>query len=139
MVNTREYEWSDVTVVMAGRPVTGLRGVKYTAKQEKEALHAAGNKPVSIQRGNKTYEGEVTLLQSEYEALKIASGGDLLDASLDIVASYGNPTHGDVATTDILVGVEFTEDNTEWKQDDKFQEKTLPFIFLDKKNPQVLL
>ena len=80
MVNTREYEWSDVTVVMAGRPVTGLRGVKYTAKQEKEALHAAGNKPVSIQRGNKTYEGEVTLLQSEYEALKIASGGDLLDA-----------------------------------------------------------
>lgn len=139
MVNTREYEWSDVTVVMAGRPVTGLRGVKYTAKQEKEALHAAGNKPVSIQRGNKTYEGEVTLLQSEYEALKIASGGDLLDASLDIVASYGNPTHGDVATTDILVGVEFTEDNTEWKQGDKFQEKTLPFIFLDKKNPQVLL
>lgn len=139
MVNTREYEWSDVTVVMAGRPVTGLRGVKYTAKQEKEALHAAGNKPVSIQRGNKTYEGEVTLLQSEYEALSRASGGDILDASLDIIASYGNPSHGDVITTDILVGVEFTEDNTEWKQGDKFQEKTLPFIFLDKKKPLVLL
>ena len=133
MVNTREYEWSDVTVVMAGRPVTGLRGVKYSAKQEKELLHAKGNKPHSIQRGNKTYDGEITLLQSEYEALKQASGGDILDASLDIVAAYGNPSNGDAMTTDVLVGVEFTEDNTEWKQGDKFQEKTLPFLFIDLK------
>ncbi len=134
MVNTREYEWSDVTVVLAGRLVTGLRGVKYSAKQEKELLHAKGNKPHSIQRGNKTYDGEITLLQSEYEALKKASGGDILDASIDIVAAYGNPTAGDVITTDMLVGVEFTEDNTEWKQGDKFQEKTLPFIYLDQKS-----
>lgn len=134
MVNTREYEWADVTVVLAGRLVTGLRGVKYSAKQEKELLHAKGNKPHSIQRGNKTYDGEVTLVQSEYEALKQASGGDILDASIDIVAAYGNPSAGDVITTDMLVGVEFTEDNTEWKQGDKFQEKTLPFIFIDKKS-----
>ena len=134
MVNTREYEWSDVTVVLAGRLVTGLRGVKYSAKQEKELLHAKGSKPHSIQRGNKTYDGEITLLQSEYEALKKASGGDILDASMDIVAAYGNPSAGDVVTTDMLIGVEFTEDNTEWKQGDKFQEKTLPFIFIDLKS-----
>ena len=133
MVNTREYEWVDVSVVMAGRMVTGLRGVKYSAKQEKELLHAKGNKPHSIQRGNKTYDGEITLLQSDYEALKQACGGDILDASIDIVAAYGNPSAGDVITTDILVGVEFTEDNTEWKQGDKYQEKTLPFLFIDKK------
>lgn len=121
-------------MVLAGRPVTGLRGVKYSAKQEKELLHAKGNKPHSVQRGNKTYDGEVTLLQSEYEALKQACGGDILDASIDIVAAYGNPSAGDVITTDVLVGVEFTEDNTEWKQGDKFQEKTLPFLFIDKKS-----
>lgn len=123
-----------MSVVMAGRMVTGLRGVKYSAKQEKEALHAKGNKPHSIQRGNKTYDGEITLLQSEYEALKQACGGDILDSSMDIVAAYGNPSAGDVVTTDILVGVEFTEDNTEWKQGDKYQEKTLPFLFIDKKS-----
>lgn len=134
MVNTREYEWADVAVVMAGRMVTGLRGVKYSVKQEKELLHAKGNKPHSIQRGNKTYDGEITLLQSEYEALKQAGGGDILDLSTDIVSSYGNPSAGDVITTDILIGVEFTEGNTEWKQGDKFQEKTLPFLFLDKKS-----
>lgn len=123
-----------MSVVMAGRMVTGLRGVKYSVKQEKELLHAKGNKPHSIQRGNKTYDGEITLLQSEYEALKQACGGDILDSSLDIVAAYGNPSAGDVITTDILVGVEFTEDNTEWKQGDKYQEKTLPFLFIDKKS-----
>lgn len=134
MVNTREYEWSDVNVVMAGRSITGLRGVKYSSKQEKELVHGKGSKPHSIQRGNKTFDGEITLLQSEYEALRKACGGDILDASVDIVAAYGNPTNGDAITTDILVSCEFTEDNTEWKQGDKFQEKALPFIFLDKKS-----
>ena len=134
MFNSREYEWSDVNVVAAGRPVTGIRGVKYSSKQEKEELHAKGNKPHSIQRGNKTYDGELTVTQSEYEALRAAGGGDILDISIDIVVAYGNPSKGDVITTDLLMGVEFTEDNTEWKQGDKFQEKSLPFIFLDKKN-----
>lgn len=134
MFNSREYEWSDVNVVAAGRPLTGIRGVKYSSKQEKEALHAKGNKPHSIQRGNKTYDGELTVTQSEYEALRAAGGGDILDISIDIVVAYGNPSKGDVITTDLLMGAEFTEDNTEWKQGDKFQEKSLPFIFLDKKS-----
>lgn len=134
MFNSREYEWSDVNVAAAGRPVTGIRGVKYSSKQEKEVLHAKGNKPHSIQRGNKTYDGELTVTQSEYEALRAAGGGDILDISIDIVVAYGNPSKGDVITTDLLMGVEFTEDNTEWKQGDKFQEKSLPFIFLDKKS-----
>lgn len=134
MFNSREYEWSDVNVVAAGRPLTGIRGVKYSSKQDKEALHAKGNKPHSIQRGNKTYDGELTVTQSEYEALRAAGGGDILDISIDIVVAYGNPSKGDVITTDLLMGAEFTEDNTEWKQGDKYQEKSLPFIFLDKKS-----
>ena len=52
MFNSREYEWSDITVVMGGRNITGLRGIKYNTKREKELLHAKGNKPHSIQRGN---------------------------------------------------------------------------------------
>lgn len=134
MVNTREYEWSDVSVTMAGRTVTGLRGVKYSSKQEKELIYAKGNKPHAIQRGNKDFSGEITLLQSEYEALKASAGGDILNIAFDIVVCVGNPSKGDVITTDILINCEITEDNTEWKQNDKFQEKTLPFIFLDKKS-----
>ena len=133
MFNSREYEWADISVVLAGRPVTGFRAVEYNPKQEKEAVYAKGNKPHGIQRGNKSYEGSISLVQSEYEALKQAAGGDILDASIDLVVSYGNPTKGDTIVTDLLQGVEFTDDKTEWKQGDKFQEKELPFIFLDKK------
>ena len=69
MFNTREYEWSDVTVVLAGQDVIGLRGISYSSAQEKEALYAKGNKPHGIQSGNKAYTGSIRLLQSELEAL----------------------------------------------------------------------
>lgn len=134
MVNTREFEWSDITLVVAGRNVQGFRGVKYSEKQGKELLHAKGNKPHSIQHGNISYEGELTLLQSEYETLRLAMGGSILSGSVSMVVAYGNPTRGDLMVTDLLSGCEFTEDVTEWKQGDKFQEKTIPFIFLSKKS-----
>ena len=95
MFNSREYEWADISVVLAGRHVTGFRAVEYNPKQEKEAVYAKGNKPHGIQRGNKSYEGSITLLQSEYESLKQACGGDILDPSFDIVVAYGNASKGD--------------------------------------------
>lgn len=134
MVNTREFEWSDVSAVVAGRDIKGLRGVKYSEKQEKEALYGKGNKAHCIQSGNITYEGELTLTQSEYETLRLAMGGSILSGSFSMVVAYGNPSKGDVMVTDALSGCEFTEDATEWKQGDKFQEKSLPFVFLSKKS-----
>ena len=134
MVNTREFEWSDISLVVAGRDIKGFRGVKYSEKQEKDALYAKGNKAHCIQSGNIAYEGELTLTQSEYETLRLAMGGSILSGSLSMVVAYGNPSKGDVMVTDALSGCEFTEDSTEWKQGDKFQEKSLPFVFLSKKS-----
>lgn len=134
MVNTREFEWADISLVVAGRDIKGFRGVKYSEEQEKEAVHAKGNRPHCIQSGNITYEGELTLLQSEYETLRLAMGGSILSGSLTMVVAYGNPSKGDVMVTDVLSGCEFTKDATEWKQGDKFQEKSLPFVFLSKKS-----
>lgn len=133
MFDTREYEWSDITLIVAGRDVKGFRGIKYTEKQEKETLYAKGSKPHSIQRGNISYEGELTLTQSEYEMLRLAMGGSILNDSVSVTVSYGNPSRGDLMITDVLLRCEFTEDSTEWKQGDKYQEKSLPIIFMDKK------
>lgn len=135
MFNSKEYEWADVSAIIAGRPVTGLRGVEYSSSQEKEALYAKGNKPHGIQRGNKSYSGTITLLQSELEALEEAAGGDALDARFNVIVAYGNPTEGDVLKTDLLVGVEITEIPKGMKQGDKFMEVALPVVMLDvKKN-----
>lgn len=133
--NSREYEWADMSVIIAGRDVTGIRAVQYSSSQEKEAMYAKGNKPHGIQRGNKAYSGSVTLTQSELEALEEASGGDLLDARLNIVVMYGNPSRGDTIKTDLLQGVEFTEVPKGMNQNDKFMEVELPIIMMDvKKN-----
>lgn len=135
MFNSKEYEWADVSAIIAGRSVTGLRGVEYSSSQEKEALYAKGNKPHGIQRGNKSYSGTITLLQSELEALEEAAGGDALDARFNVIVAYGNPTKGDVLKTDLLVGVEITEIPKGMKQGDKFMEVALPVVMLDvKKN-----
>ena len=131
MFDSREYEWADVTVVMAGRDVTGIRGVSYTASQEKEALYAKGNKPHGIQRGNKSFEGSIRILQSELEALNAAAGGDVLDVSFNIVVAYGNPSKGDIIRTDLLSGVEITSRPKSLNQNDKFMEIELPLVMLD--------
>ena len=131
MFDSREYEWADVTVVMAGRDVTGIRGVSYTASQEKEALYAKGNKPHGIQRGNKSYVGTIRILQSELEALQVAAGGDILNVNLNIIVSYGNPTKGDIIHVDLLKGVEFTTVPKTLNQNDKFMEIELPIVMLD--------
>jgi hypothetical protein len=131
MFDTREYEWADVTVVMAGRDVTGIRGVSYNADQEKEALYAKGNKPHGIQHGNKSYAGSVRILQSELEALTAAAGGDVLDARFDIIVAYGNPSRGDIVKTDLIRSAEITSVPKGLNQSDKFMEIELPLVALD--------
>lgn len=130
MFDTRQYEYSDITLSLGGRVITGLRGVKYSSKQEKEAVYGKGNEPLHIQKGNISHEGEITLLQSELETLRLAGKGSVLGLRLDAVMAYGNPSKGDVLIVDKIRGIEFTEDGKEMKQGDKFMEVTLPFICL---------
>ena len=119
-------------LMMLGKLVTRARGIKFMIKQEKEYLHARGSNPHAIQTGNKTPEGELTLLQSEVEALQsgLEPDEDLTDlTNFDIVISFvkkGDP----IVKSYILKGCQFTEDNREMKQGDKFMEITLPIMFL---------
>jgi hypothetical protein len=136
-MNTREYQWSEIQVRIGGRDIVGLRSVKYTETQEKEVLYAKGSKPRSIQRGNISIEGEISLTQSEYEALRAASPtGTILDLNVNVLVSYGNPATGTAMINDELIGVEFTEAPMEMTQGDKFMEITLPFIALQVRKVQ---
>lgn len=138
MFDSREYEFADLTLILGGKDITGFRGIKYGSKQEKEPVYGKGNEPLKIQKGNKSYEGELTILQSELETLIANSpNGDILDLQLDAVVAYGNPSRGDVLITDVLQGIQFTEEAKDWTQGDKFAEIKLPFIYLRKK-PQSL-
>lgn len=130
MFNSREYEFADVTLLLGGKDITAVRGIKYAIKQEKETVYGKGNEPIAIQKGNKLYDGEVTMLQSELETLRANGNGTILSLQLDSVVTYGNPSNGDVMITDVIQGMQFTEEPHELKQGDKFMEVTLPFIAL---------
>lgn len=114
-----------------GRPLTGLRGIEYTAKKSKEAVFGAGINPKSIQHGRREYEGTLTVLQSELEALnrsaKESGYADCLDLEFDIVVTY---ISGEMVTTDIIRCASITEFPKGMKEGDLNSEHALPFIAL---------
>lgn len=129
--DSREYEWGDISLTVGGRDVTGIRGVSYKEKIEREAIYGKGRYPHSIQSGNVSIDGEVTLLQSEVEALAREGRGSILSLAVDIVVSYGNPGNGDAIQVDRIEGARFLEDTREMKNGDKFMEVKIPFIALN--------
>ena len=133
VINGRQYEFADLTLYLGGRDVIGFRGAEYGPKQEKELFFGKGNKPMSVQKGNISYEGTLTVSQSELETLKLLGKGSILRLNLNAVLCYGNPAQGDVMTTDKLYGIQFTEEKKSIKQGDKFMDVSLPFIYLDQK------
>jgi hypothetical protein len=129
--NSKEYRFANVAVSAFGTTFQGLRGVSYKKKQEKELLHAQGDKPIGIQRGNISYEGELKILKSDFDALNeaaVAAGyEDLIEMpGFPIIVSYTNDTKIKV---DTLLNVEFTEFDEGLTQGDKFKELSLPIIF----------
>ncbi len=136
-MDTREFEFADITVKLLGAELTGLRGITYKKSQEKELVYGAGNKPKSVQRGNKKYEGSLMLLKSDFDALNKAAIDAGFDDISDVPASKIDATvvyqitEESKLQTATLRGVEFTEFEDGMKQGDKFKEITLPFICLD--------
>ena len=139
MFDTREYEWADVSVMLGGVLLTKIQGVSYTASQEKEVIYGKGNEPISVQKGNKSYSGSLTLLQSELDSLTLAGGDDgVLGLQVDILVVYGNPQKGDVLRKDYLRGVQFTSEPRDIKSGDKnMAAQSLDFIFLKKLSEKI--
>jgi hypothetical protein len=133
-MNTKEYSWADINVVMLGRIVTGIRAVEYKTKHQKELLYASGRKARSVQWGKKEYEGTITLLQSELIALdnaaKMKGWDDITDLDFDIIVSY-IPRNSPIISTDKILQASITEIPKSFKEGELFLEVALPFIALD--------
>jgi len=81
--DSEECAWADMTVMFSGAPLTKIRGIRYKAAQEKSLLHAAGNEPISVQRGRRMYEGSIKILKGALDDINTAAvaagGADALD------------------------------------------------------------
>lgn len=98
--NSEEYTWSNISVVLGGRPVGGITAVKFKTKREVKHIYAKGTDPYTRTKGNKEYTGSIKLLQSEIEALLEAAGTnkDLTDLTFDIIVVFASETGGLVKT-----------------------------------------
>ncbi|MDX9703931.1 MAG: hypothetical protein RBU23_12945 [Candidatus Auribacterota bacterium] len=130
VVNSEEYSWKDAQVILLGKVIEGITAFKYKKSQDKELRYGRGNEPIGFKRGNKKYEGSITVLKSELEALKSASpDGDIMSLKgFDIVFSY--LAEDGTLKTDIAKFAEFTESEEALKQGDGNGEYELPFIAL---------
>lgn len=131
MFNSREYEWADITLLVGGRDIQGIRGVKFGEKAEREPMFAKGRYAHSIQTGNVSVEGEFVLTHSAVSILKRSSrGGSLLNLSVDAIVNFGDPSEGNAMQTYRIIGARFLEDVIDYKQGDKFAEITVPWVAL---------
>ena len=135
MFDSKECEWSDIDLFINGVRVAKVQDIRYKKTQEKELLHAAGNEPGGIQKGNKGYGGSMILLKGAVDVMNLtalaAGGEDLLDVEYTLVCSYF-PKGIRALKVDTLVAVEITEYEMGMAQNAKSMPVTLPFIFLRK-------
>ncbi len=127
----KEAEWLDMRVYFAGSRLAKIRGIMYKAAQDKELLYAEGNKPISTQFGNISYEGQIKLTKGAFDDIMrqaIASGGDILDFTFDVVITY-RAKGSRPLQTDTVVNATIKEYEKGWEQGAKNMDITLPIIF----------
>lgn len=134
--SSKQYSWCDLSIAFGGRIIEGITSLEYTEKKEKDFLYGRGCKPHSIVSGNRSYEGKVTVWQSELEAMtRDSSNKDVLSLEFDIVATY-EPKDGGQIVTDILKNVQFQEVKKGLNQGDKNMTVEMPILFTDIKRQQ---
>ena len=129
--DSRQYEWADLEIQLGGKTLVAVTGVKYKRKVEREAYFGKGRKPLSLQTGNETVEGELSIGKSELDSLITRTNKKLLHTSFSLVVCYGNQSEGVPMTTDIIEGLKISEYEQGLKQGDKAMEITLPFMALN--------
>lgn len=128
--NAAEYAWKDIEVVLLGRPIARLLEIKYKVTKETKEIYGRGQNPLGIQEGNKKYEGELKIGQSELESLinkaqQLVPGSDPTDLpQFNIAIAYAK---AGVVRTDVLIGVKLHEFEKSMKQGDSDMEVSLPF------------
>ena len=118
LVNGTSYDYTKISVILAGTPVLEVTEINYTQDQEKENNFGTGVLPVSRGQGERNSSGSIGLAMNEVEVLRDAAppNGSLLDLpAFDIIVVYGNPQK---LVTHRLIKCEFTNDGVETSQGD---------------------
>lgn len=120
LINGHEYSWADISVLVAGVPVTGITGIEYSDEQEITDNYGAGRYPVSRSKGRITCQGSITLYSSEVVALtRATNNGRLQDlAPFTITVSYVPDDNAGIVVVDTLHNCQFKKNERNWSEGD---------------------
>jgi len=133
-MHTNEFAWSHTTVKLLGATLIGIDGWGFNKKFDKEVIYGAGDEPLDIQPGNKSYDGTLDLKKYEVDKLNdaaLAAGyEDITEVpheAITIVTSF-KKSQVDKTRTIVATGVAFSALPQSMKQGDKQMPINLPFV-----------
>lgn len=133
------YSWANITLILFGTVVRGVKSIKYNYKQDKKNVYGYGTEPIGRTYGNVEYNAEITLLRDEVQSIVLAARSNGLNKLTDIgpfsiPVIYGaNPAGGlnpipQGQAQDTLMMCEFLDFNFDGKQNDQEFDMALPLI-----------
>lgn len=139
VINGIMSSWANISLILFGTIVRGVKGVKYNYKQDKKNVYGWGCEPIGRTYGNVEYNAEIVLLRDELQniisGLRANGLNKITDlAPFNIPVIYGqNPAGGlnpapQGQYQDTLMYCEFLDFNFDAKQNDQEFDMTLPLI-----------
>ena len=119
LLNGVAYSWVSVQVWILGKPVTGIKSIKYKVKQNKENNYGSGAFVNNRGFGKIEPTASIELFYEEIVALRklaLTPGGLMDIPAFDIIITY-MPAPAKFVT-DIIRNCEFIDDGNEIKEGD---------------------
>ena len=106
----RNPDWPDSKVLVNGVYLEGLFSLSFTESQDKEVLYGQGAFPIDggIQRGQRRYEGTLSIRQNDLRALELLGGGSVLNLR-NVIITRVFIGEGILPSTENISGVQFSE------------------------------
>jgi hypothetical protein len=134
MAIQKEVAWHERQVLIDGKPVVKLQGLKYKFGQSNEYIYGAGNKVLDINPGNEAPEGTLIVLHGDLMTLNKAAMAvgykSIVNAPITIV-DYYKPSANRPGITYTLVQCYISEFEIDMEQGAAMMKVSLPFKFVD--------
>jgi hypothetical protein len=90
LVNGKQYEYADITMIVLGTPILGVTNIEYGEEDNIENVYATGRYPIGRGYGQITPAAKVTILMNEVmNIVSAAPNGRIQDIpEFDIVVTF---------------------------------------------------
>jgi len=128
-INGNTYDWESITIQGPQGVFVDIQEISYKDERPVEPTYGKGSIAQGYGRKNYKATGSLTVLRTEYEALRQACGGSIYTRQpVSITVAYANDDQD--TTVDTLPSIHFTSQDTGPKQGEEKVEVKIEFSIL---------